>query len=131
MAANQQAALRLKKPKALLMDVSGTLTQSAFTSSILAPYFEKNHKIFLTNNIDKAQISQLVDQMRTAASVDREAPKIADSDDVPKAALIDWASAYVEHCVKNKKENKPFVMFRFMVLFDGFDRNKITTPVYP
>ena len=120
---------RLKKPKAVLMDVSGTLTQGTFIPIILVPYFQKNYRAYLEENIDKPRCKDVINKMRTSAEIDKSSPKIL-PEGTDNAALIGSVCNYVDYCLYNNKENKPFVVFRFMVWFDGYERNLITTPVY-
>ncbi|KAI2811697.1 hypothetical protein BLOT_002875 [Blomia tropicalis] len=121
--------LKFKKPKIVFMDVSGTLTQGTFIPSLLIPYFKKNHRPFLEENIEKPIIGNIIFKLRASASMDAKAPKIA-PDMADKSILIDTVSNYVDHCLDNFKENKPLILYRFVVWFDGYDRGLLQTPVY-
>lgn len=105
------------------------MTQGTFISALLAPYFQKNHKAYLEENIDQPKMHDVIDKLRTSAERDAGAPKIAASE-VDKVELIKSVATYVDYCLDGKKENKPLVLFRFLVWFDGFDRDILSTPVY-
>ena len=112
----------VKKPKAILMDVSGTLTQGTFIPTLLVPYFKKNHQKYLEVNIDQPTCREIIDKLRTAAQLDPGSPKIIPNES-EKEALIASVSAYVDHCLDSNKENKPLILYRFMVWFDGYGMN--------
>lgn len=118
-----------KKPRAVLMDVSGTLTQSTFIPTLLVPYFQKNYKAYLDQSYEQPKCREVVDKLRLAAEHDASAPKIA-PDTGNRSALVESVCQYIDYCLKGQKENKPFVIFRFMVWFDGYDRDIVSTPVY-
>ena len=68
---------QVKKPKAILMDVSGTLTQGTFIPTLLVPYFKKNHQKYLEVNIDQPTCREIIDKLPTAAQLDPGSHKIS------------------------------------------------------
>ncbi len=122
--------VQLNTPKVVLLDVMGTLTDGSFIEKVLLPFFEKNHPVFLDENFDKPSTHDVIEQMRTAARRDesRNTPQIANVED-EKVAVINSVCVYVNYLRVKNLENKPLVLYRFQVWFDGYDRDLIRTPV--
>lgn len=126
----KEAAVQLKAPKAILMDVVNTLTESSFIINVLMPFFAKNHQAFLEANFDKPATLDVIDHMRTSAqrSEDKHTPQIAVKE-AEKVAVIKTVTVYVDYLQENHQENRPLILYRFLVWFDGYDRGLLCTPV--
>lgn len=121
---------KVGRPKALLMDAVGTLTDVNFNINVLTPFFAKNHQVFLEANFDKPATLDVIDHMRTAAqrSEDKQTPQIAGKE-AEKGEIIKTVNAYVDYLQANHQENRPMILYRFLVWFDGYDRGLLCTPV--
>ena len=122
--------VKMKKPKAVLFDVSGTAARESFVEKVLLPYFKVGVKPYLEANWSQPTcVDDVQALMRAAAAQGPEAPKadLAASKEKQIAALlkyVDWAQE------KGQDQTRAFALFRFHVWFDGYDRGKLVTPVY-
>jgi len=120
--------VKIKKPAAILFDFSGTCVQQTFVEKHLMPYYKVAYKAYFEANWEKPDCQEDVKALSTAAAGDSAAPKIDAAGD--KKAAIEQLGRYAEYCDKSGKNHKAFVMYRFHVWFDGYERGKLTTPVY-
>lgn len=127
---SQQKFVQLKTPKVILAEFLGTMTDELLIANVLLPFFEKNHSAFLEANFDKPSTHDVIEQMRTAACRDKNhnAPQIV-SKEAEKGAVISSVCAYVNYLRQKSLENTPLVLYRFLVWFDGYDRDLLCTPV--
>lgn len=120
--------LKVKKPNAVLFDISGTSARESFVEKVLLPYFKVAAKPYLENNWSKSECQEDVKAMMSVAKSDSGAPKI--KDEGSKSQQVDSVNKYIEYCTSKGKDSKAFATFRFHVWFDGYDKGKISTPVY-
>lgn len=119
----------MKKPAAVIFDFSGTAARESFVEKQLMPYFKVAYKAYFEANWSKPECQEDVKALSVVANRDSGAPKIDTS--APKSDQISSLAKYVEYCGEKKKESsKAFVMYRFHVWFDGYERGKIQTPVF-
>ncbi|OTF73016.1 enolase-phosphatase E-1-like protein [Euroglyphus maynei] len=141
--------VKVKKPNAVLFDIAGTVARESFVEKLLIPYFKVAYRVYLENNWSKSECKDAVKKLAEAAEKDSKAPKIqidGNSSGGSNASVkspstssisrnqkkdaIQQVCRYIQYCLDNEKENKAYAFFRFQVWFDGYDRNKLSTPVY-
>ncbi|KAH9391161.1 Enolase-phosphatase E1 [Tyrophagus putrescentiae] len=111
--------VKVKKPLAVVFDFCGTAARDTFVEKTLQPYFKLAYKAYFEANWSKEECQA---DAKALAAIDLTAAK---------QEQIAALAKYVEYCGANKKDtSKAFVMYRFHVWFDGYDRGKLTTPVY-
>ncbi|KAI2807764.1 hypothetical protein RDWZM_005230 [Blomia tropicalis] len=121
--------VKIQKPKLVLFDVSGTAARESFVEKILLPYFKIAARIYFDNNWGTAQCDEDMKALARAAAAQAEAPKIDLS--MPKPQVIDALQTYIDWAQEKLQDNtRAFSTYRFHVWFDGYDRGKLTTPVY-
>lgn len=120
--------IKIKKPKAICFDITGTVARESFVEKTLLPYFSLAYNVYLENNWTKPECQDCVKQLAKAADQDQMAPKIASSGE--KKNIISQVCKYIDYCLEKNCETRAFAIFRFHVWFDGYDRGKLTTPVY-
>ncbi|UXI21810.1 hypothetical protein NH340_JMT07753 [Sarcoptes scabiei] len=120
--------IKVKKPQAILFDLSGTATKSYFTDKILFPYIKHNCSTYLFNNWDNQILQKDITRLREQSKKD-EGPKIfgpeCDREEIERSIC-----QYVFKCLNELRENDAINIFRLHMWFDGYNRNKIETPVY-
>lgn len=82
----------------------------------------------MENNWNKEDTKKDVEALAKAAEKDSNAPKI--DADAGKKEGVESVVKYINYLMENKKENRAYAFFRFHVWFDGFDKGKVTTPMY-
>ena len=120
---------QMKKPKAIMFDITGTLTQSSFVSKLLIPFFKSYYMYYVEQFYTRDDLKNIILGLRLAAQIDSEAPKIA-PEGASKEETLASIKKYVEHLLETNKENVPFLKLRFLVWFTGYERDQLKTPVY-
>lgn len=121
--------LKQPKPKAVFMDLAGTAIKTAFIDKILMPYVKTNVKAFVEEKWADKEVNKCIDTMRKEAAKDESGPKIATAE-APAAEQQQSVIDYVTQCTDAKKESRGMARFRYLLWFDGYDKGKITTPIY-
>ncbi len=121
--------LKVPKPKAIVMDLSGTAVKSAFIDRVLMPYIKNNAKTFIEEKWDNKDVKKDVEALRKEAAKDESGVKIAAAE-APLPEQQQSVVDYVTQCLDSKKESKALSRFRFHMWFDGYDKGTLTTPVY-
>jgi len=120
--------VKVKKPQAVLFDLCGTAVHETFVEKVLKPYYQVAYKAYFEVNWEKEECQADVKALAKTAA--RESFKI----DVKaeQKEQIEQLAKYAEKVDKsgNAQNNVAYVIYRFHVWFDGFERGKITTPVY-
>ena len=121
--------VKIKKPAAVIFDFSGTAARETFVEKYLLPYFTAAKKAYFEANWSKDECKEDVKALAAAAAKDSDAPKIDTSGG--KQDQLNSVAKYVDYCLeKGKVGSKAFIMYRFHVWFDGYERGKLQTPVY-
>ncbi|KAI2810444.1 hypothetical protein RDWZM_002579 [Blomia tropicalis] len=120
--------LQVKRPRALLFDISGTVAKTSFIDKVLFPYITNYAETYFNENWDNDTTRQDLDALRAVSQSDPEAPQIASglSRDEEIDATVKFIRFYMEH----QKECKALTLFRFRMWFDGYKRDRLNTPVY-
>ena len=92
---------RLQKPKAILLDVIGTMTYTTFVDNVLAHYVRKNIRHFVMNNWGHEQIQRDINMTRAAAQVNPGWPQIATQ---PPEAIQENIEALMNFCLDNNTD---------------------------
>lgn len=123
------APLKVRKPAAVMFDLITTTTKSHFMDQILFPYIRKNCKSYLVNNWANDVIQADVTLLRKAAAADKNAPPIeGPSAEASKQQIS--VSRYVIYALDNMKDSEGMTQFRFHVIFDGYAKGHLVTPLY-
>ncbi|KAH9412750.1 enolase-phosphatase E1-like [Dermatophagoides pteronyssinus] len=140
--------VKIKKPNAVLFDIAGTVARESFVEKLLIPYFKVAYRVYLENNWAKQECKDAVKKLAEAAEKDSKAPKIqlngsnsntsmnsmksasTSASRNKKKEQIEQVAKYVQYLIDTEREIKALAFFRFQVWFDGYERNKLTTPVY-
>lgn len=123
--------LVLKRPKAILFDVSGTVTKTSFIDRILVPYISANIRQYLEENwttqMVKVDIGLIREDLKNNPV---EGVKLPEDGDQNKAEMIEQIAKWVDTFAGDNTANQAFGLLRFHVWFDGFRHDKLQTPVY-
>lgn len=121
--------MKLKKPKAILFDITGTVAKTTFIDMVLLPYVQKYCRVYLEENWTRKAAQADINNLRAQVAQDAEAPKIPEAS-ASKEDIIKACGEYVDYCFSKKIENKGILLLRFHMWFDGYQRNRLETPVY-
>ncbi|KAH9406168.1 Enolase-phosphatase E1 [Tyrophagus putrescentiae] len=122
--------VRLRKPKAILFDIAGTVTHTTFMDKVLAAHIRRNAATFVHNNWANGQIQADVELMRTAAAKNKSWPQIPPAND--QAAVCDSVAKLANHLLdsSDNADCLGFAQLRFHMWFDAYAKGQLTTAIY-
>lgn len=123
------APLKVRKPAAVMFDLITTTTKSFFMDQMLFPYIRKNCKSYLVNNWSNEVLQADVTLLRKAAAADKGAPPI-DPPTAEASAQQTSTSRYIIYALDNLKDSEGMTQFRFHIIFDGYNKGHLETPLY-
>src|SRR5882724_5857307 len=97
--------LKIPKPKAIIMDMSGTAVKTAFIDKVLMPYIKANVKTFVEEKWKDKALQKEVDSLRKESQKDESGLKIA-AKDAEEAEQQQSVVEYVIAATDAKKESK-------------------------
>lgn len=119
--------LQVRKPNAILFDISGTVAKSSFIEKVLYPYISSNIRTYLEQNWDSESVRQDMAQLRLASAQNPNAPQIGELD---REDAITTTVDYVAYCMEHKMESNALTLLRFHMWFEGYRQGSLQTPVY-
>lgn len=122
--------LTVKRPKALIFDVSGTVTKTSFIDRILIPYVGANIKKYLEENWDSRMVKIDIENIRYDLEKYPVEGVNMPADDNDKAGIVNAVAKWVATFGGDNLVNQAFGLLRFHMWFDGFRRGLLETPVY-
>ena len=101
--------LTVRKPSAILLDISRTVTLGDFSSLILNPFTKNNMAAYLERNWLEISLLDQIDQMREDAALDG-GPKIGPNV-VHWLTVVESTIDYVSWCIREGKQQPPLKSF--------------------
>lgn len=122
--------IRVRKPKAIVLDIEGTTTSARFYPSTVAPYIRNNIESYLKNHWEEDHIQAIIKDLRLQAQQHPEMPKILDSQknsvsDVQKSALN-----HIEILFKTNTTTMALLYYQMYVWLEGLIKGLIKTHVF-
>lgn len=104
--------LHVRKPKAILFDVNGTVANTTFVSRILSGYLRRNIKPFLASQWTHPQLQRDIGMMRGVASAHSDWPQIAPATESPEV-VQQSVETLVLFCLDRDIDFLPFAQLRY------------------
>lgn len=123
----QMGRLKLRRPRAILFDLTGTATRESFVGKVLMPYFRANAKSYLEQNWAKCRAE--VEALASVAKQDPESPQVDPCGG--QSEQVESIAAYLRYCEQRGRESKALAKLRLQVWFHGYDSGALSTPLYP
>lgn len=101
--------LQVKKPRAILFDISGTVAKSSFIDKVLMPYIRENIRTYLEENFDQRNVKTDIENLRFQAKKDGDSQAIPGAN-ASKEELIEAVANYVIRCADAKIDNKAITL---------------------
>ena len=103
-------ALKVRKPKAVLLDFVGNVTKSNWIDRIIYPYVRDNVDVYLENNWGNRVLMRDIEFLR-AESLQDGGPAIARPGDIPEK-IRPTVVAYVQRCIAEVRNNEAIRIFK-------------------
>lgn len=120
--------LKVKRPRAILFDIIGTIAKTSFIDRTLLPYIRTHIRIFLEENWSNPSVQIDIENLRQQSKCETNAPMIPIEGE--PALIIDSVIAYVHHALEHNNESKAMITLRLHMWFDAFQRERLMMPVY-
>ena len=111
--------LTVRKPKAIMFDVFGTVVKTGVIQDVFFPLITANVEQFLRVHWNNKVVAGDVERLRKQSTEDAgPAIQSGDNVDAVRQSVVD----YVITCNNNRRDNDAIRIFRLVtvVLFDGF-----------
>lgn len=126
-------SVQVKKPKAIVFDIMGTITKSGLIEKVLMPFIKENVRKYLNDSWDKADLQKDIDRLRKQmvkeGAADHKVPLIKDKDSSPEE-IKESVAQNVEYYMEHGMDTKAHQIFRFNMWFAGFLSGLLKTHVY-
>lgn len=121
----------VKKPKAIVFDLLGTASKSGFLEHILFPYLKINMESYVTKHWDDHDFVKIYNKIQlSSAEFHKSEPStpivLAHEHNSARPSLM----TFISFVTDNGINCPPVTQLRFMVWFEGYQHNKLHTPIY-
>lgn len=123
--------LSVKRPKVVIFDITGTASKSGFLEKILFPFFKDNVEKYVEKNWQKKDFLILYEKIfAQSAEFNRQEPAtplvLPHDNEQGRATFL----TFVHFIHDNGVDSPPVTKLRFKVWFDGYQQEKLRTPIY-
>lgn len=102
--------IRLKKPNALLFDITGTVAKTSFIDKVLLPYIKTQFFQYMEENWGSKFAQIDLQALKEESEKEEQAPKV--KLDGNRDSQTQSAFAYVNYCLENHKENRAMTLLK-------------------
>lgn len=120
--------LKVRKPKVILFDIIGTVIKEGWIDKVLFPYIVSTVDDYLAENWGDPVLMRDVELLRAQSQLDAGPAIVQPGQSVDR--IRNSVADYVVRCLEDTRESEAIRIFRFHMLFDGFNSDKLTTHVY-
>lgn len=124
--------IRIKKPRAIVLDIEGTTTSATYYPSAVAPYIRNNIENYLKAHWSEEHVQSIVKDLRIQAAQNAEMPKILDKSqgatiyEVQKSCLN-----HIEYLFRNNITTIALLYFQMYIWLDGQMKGTLKTHIFP
>lgn len=121
---------RIKRPKAIILDIEGTTTSSTYYPSSVAPYIRNNTENYLKSHWNEEHVQSIVRDLRQQALQDPKIPQILD---IRQASVGDVQRStlhHIEHLYRSGTTTIALLYFQMYVWLDGQMKGVLKTHIY-
>lgn len=119
-------SVRVRKPKAIIMDIEGTTTSSTFVSDSLFPFIRRYLKQYLVENWNKNELMLTIEKLRNNSKVERsqgsKVPLIFEEDKAEPEQIIKSVITNVLWQIDEKKRSTALQEIQLLVWVYGYEQ---------
>lgn len=121
---------KVKRPKAIILDIEGTTTSAAYYPSAVAPYIRNNTENYLRAHWNEDHVQSIVKDLRHQAAQNAEMPKILDKtqgtlEDIQKSTLN-----HIEFLFRTNTTTIALLYFQMYIWLDGQMKGQLKTHIF-
>lgn len=121
---------RIKRPRAIILDIEGTTTSSTYYPSAVAPYIRNNTESYLKNHWNEEHVQSIVRDLRLQAQQNPEMPKILDSKQGSVGEIQRSTLNHIEFLFRSNTTTIALLYFQMYIWLDGQMKGSLKTHIY-
>lgn len=121
---------RIKRPKAIILDIEGTTTSSSYYPSSVAPYIRNNTENYLKIHWNEEHVQSIVRDLRQQALQNPDMPKILSSSQGSVAEVQRSTLNHIEFLYRTSTTTIALLYFQMYVWLDGQMKGVLKTHIY-
>lgn len=121
---------RIKRPRAIILDIEGTTTSSSYYPSSVAPYIRNNTENYLKSHWNEEHVQSIVRDLRQQAMQDPKIPQILDIRQASVGEVQRSALHHIEHLYRSNTTTIALLYFQMYVWLDGQMKGILKTHIY-
>lgn len=121
---------KLKRPKAIILDIEGTTTSTSYYPSAVAPYIRNNTENYLKSHWSEEHVQAIVRDLRIQAEKTPEMPKILDLKQATMLEVQKSALNHIEFLYRNNTTTIALLYFQMYVWLDGQMKGMLKTHLF-
>lgn len=121
---------RIKRPRAIILDIEGTTTSSSYYPSSVAPYIRNNTENYLKSHWNEEHVQSIVRDLRQQAMQDPKIPQILDIRQASVGEVQRSALHHIEHLYRSNTTTIALLYFQMYIWLDGQMKGILKTHIY-
>lgn len=121
---------RIKRPKAIILDIEGTTTSTSYYPSAVAPYIRNNTETYLKNHWNEEHVQSIVKDLRQQALQNPQMPKILDPRQASLGEVQKSALNHIEFLFRTNTTTIALLYFQMYIWLDGQMRGQLKTHIF-
>lgn len=122
--------IRIKKPKAVILDIEGTTTSSSYYPSAVAPYIRNNTENYLKTHWNEEHVQSIIKDLRQQAQLNPDMPKILDKGQATIGEIQRSALNHIEFLFRTNTTTIALLYFQMYVWLDGQMKGNLKTHIF-
>lgn len=121
---------RIKRPKAIVLDIEGTTTSSSYYPSAVAPYIRNNTENYLKTHWNEEHVQSIVRDLRIQALHNPDMPKILEPKQGTLTEVQRSALHHIEYLFRTGTTTIALLYFQMYVWLDGQMKGLLKTHIF-
>lgn len=123
--------LKVKKPRAIILDIEGTTTSASYYPSAVAPYIRNNTENYLRSHWAEEHVQSIVKDLRIQAAANPEMPKILDKSQGATLGEIQKSCIdHIEFLFRTNTTTIALLYFQMYIWLDGQMKGVLKTHIF-
>ena len=122
--------IKVKRPKAIILDIEGTTTSSTYYPSSVAPYIRNNTENYLKSHWNDEHVQSIVKDLRQQAALNPDMPKILDKGQGTLFEIQRSVLNHIEFLFRTSTTTIALLYFQMYIWLDGQMKGILKTHIF-
>lgn len=128
---NSGAMVKMRRPRAIILDIEGTTTSASYYPSAVAPYIRNNTEIYLRTHWNEEHVQSIVRDLRLGAEQSDKVPKILDKSQGATLGEIQRSCLnHIEFLYRTGTTTIALLYFQMYIWLDGQMKGVLKTHIF-